>query len=78
VKVIVIGHTKEPTNFSVKTEYDLTTPQELVREKISQGNRLVVGLLVTFTEEPMLHLQVVTQETQTDYVLEDKETQTNF
>jgi regulator of replication initiation timing len=78
VKVPVTGHTEEPTNFSVKTEYDLTAPQEPVRQKRSQGNRLVVGLPTSFTQEPLLHLQVVTQATQTDYVLEDKETQTDF
>jgi hypothetical protein len=78
VKVPVTGHAEEPTNLSVKTEYDLTALQEPVRQNISQGNRVVIGLPAAFTQEPLLHLQVVTQETQTDSVLEDKETSTYF
>jgi hypothetical protein len=78
VKVPIIVHAKEPANLSVKTEYDLTTPQEPVRQKRYQGNRVVVGLPVAFTQKPLLHLQVVTQATQTDFFIEDKETQTDF
>jgi hypothetical protein len=71
VKVPVTGHAEEPTNLSVKTEYDLTAPQKPVRQRRSQRNRVVVGLPTTFTQEPLLH-------TQTDSVLEDKETKTDF
>ena len=73
VKVPITGQLKEAVNLSVKTEYDLTAPQELVRKKRSQGNRVAAGLPAAFTQEPLLHLQVVTQANQTNYVLEDKE-----
>jgi hypothetical protein len=71
VKVPVTGHAEEPTNLSVKIEYDLTVPQEPVRQRRSQRNRVVVGLPATFTQEPLLH-------TQTDYVLEYKAAQKDF
>ena len=67
VKVLVIGHAEEPTKLSVKTEYDLTAPQKIVRQKRSQRNRVATGLPTTSTQEPLLH-------TQTDSVLEDKAT----
>jgi hypothetical protein len=55
VKVPVNGHTEEPINLSVKTEYDLTAPQKPVRQRISQCNRVVVGSPVAQTQEPLLH-----------------------
>jgi hypothetical protein len=55
VKVPVTGQPEEPVNLSVKTEYDLTAPQEPVRQRRSQRNRVVVGSPVAQTQEPLLH-----------------------
>jgi hypothetical protein len=78
VKVPKNGQAEEPTNFSVKTECDLTAPQKPVGQRRSQRNKVVVGLPTTLKQEPLLHLPVVTQATQTASVLKDKATQTDF
>jgi seryl-tRNA synthetase len=49
VKVPVTDHAEEPANLSVKTEYDLTAPQKLVRQRRSQRNRVVASLPTYFT-----------------------------
>jgi hypothetical protein len=71
VKVPVASHDEELAKLSVKTEYDLTAPQKLVRQRRSQRNRIASSLPVSITQEPLLH-------TQTDFFLEDKETKTDF
>jgi hypothetical protein len=48
VKVPINGHTEEPTNLSVKTEYDLIAPQKLVRQRKSQRNIVASSLPTTF------------------------------
>jgi hypothetical protein len=55
VKELVIGQPEELVNLSVKTEYDLTAPQEPVRQRISQCNRVDVGSPAAQTQEPLLH-----------------------
>jgi hypothetical protein len=67
VKVPVTGQPEEPVNLSVKTEFDLTAPQEPVRKRRSLRNRVVVGSPAAQTQEPLLHS-----------VLKDKASRTNF
>jgi hypothetical protein len=77
-KVPMNGHAEEPTNFSVKTECDLTVPQEPVSQRRSRRHKVAAGLPTTLKQTPLLHLLAVTPATQTASVLEDKAKQTNF
>jgi hypothetical protein len=78
VKVPMNGQAEEPTNFSVKTECDLTVPQEPVSQRRSRRHKVVVGLPTALKQTPLLHLPAVTPTTQTASVLKDKATQTDF
>jgi hypothetical protein len=55
VKLPVTGQPEEPINLSVKTKYDLITPQELVRQRRSQCNRVASSSPIAQTQEPLLH-----------------------
>jgi hypothetical protein len=54
VKVPVTGQPEELVNLSVKTEFDLTTPQEPVRKRRSLCNRVAAGSPAAQTQEPLL------------------------
>lgn len=77
VKVLVTGNIEEPTNFSVKTEYDPTAPQEPVGHKIFQSDKVAASLPTSLAQEPLLQLKVVTQATQKEPLLEPLEVETH-
>jgi hypothetical protein len=54
VKVPVTSQPEEPVNLKVKTEFDLTAPQEPVSKRRSLHNRVVVGSPAAQTQEPLL------------------------
>jgi hypothetical protein len=74
VKVSVVGG---PTTLSIKTEHALTATHKTTQPRRSQCHKEVVGLLASFKQEPLFPSRVDSQETQIDYVLQDKETQTD-
>jgi hypothetical protein len=66
-----------PATLSVKTEHAITATQRPTKLRRYQRHKIVVGLPETFKQEPLFPSRVVSQETQIDYVLQDKENQTD-
>jgi regulator of replication initiation timing len=76
-KIIKVSVAEGPTNLSFKTEHAITTTHRPTKPRRSQRHKVAAGLPTTFKKEPLFPSRVVSQETQTDYVLQDKETQTD-
>jgi FtsZ-binding cell division protein ZapB len=76
-KIVKVPVVEGPTTLSVKTEHAITATQRPTKLRRSQCHKVVVGLPTAFKQEPLFPSRVVSQATQTDSVLQDKETQTD-
>jgi len=76
-KVVKVPIAKGPATLSVKTEHENTTTQAPVKPRRSQRHKTVVGLSAAFKPEPLFSSRVVSQATQTNSILKDRETQTD-
>jgi hypothetical protein len=73
-KIVKVSVVEGPTTLSVKIEHALTDTHITTQLRRYQRHKVVAGLPTAFKQEPMFPSRVVSQATQTDFVLQDKET----
>ena len=76
-KIVKLPVVEGPTTLSVNTEHAITATQRPTKQRRSQHHKVTAGLPTIFKQEPLFPSRVVSQATQTDSVLQDKETQTD-
>jgi hypothetical protein len=76
-EVVKVSVAIGPAYVSIKTEHGLHATQKSVKQRRSQRHKSTPGIPEACKQEPLFPSEVVTQATQTDPVLKNKETQTD-